>query len=339
MNPFELRPIGDTGISVTALGLGGAPLSGMVLSDGLFGGVGRNQAIELITAAHKLGIKYFDTAPVYGDGRSEVRLGHVLSNIPREDFVISTKVGIVLDPDPIAMNPTKDDDGLGRLIRVNTWKRDGVLRSINDSLRRLNLDYVDIVYMHGPNTKPFGEKQSNTEGFPTLIELREQGLIKAIGCGMDQWEMGASFIKRFDLDIVLLAGRYTLLDHSGLSHFLPLCEKNNVKVAIGGPFNSGILAKNLTSPVSYDYKRAPLNLVERAKRINSICIRYNIDLKAAALQFVYAHPSVVTVIPGVESVGELKENISLSKKSIPKEFWRELQEQQLIPKDAPTPDK
>lgn len=337
MDPFETKAIGNTGIRVTALGLGGATLSGMALSEELFFGVGYNQAIEIITSAYKLGIKYFDTAPLYGEGRSEARLGHVLPQLPREDFVISTKVGRVLNPDPINRIPIPDDDGLERLIAINTWKRDDIIRSINDSLGRLNLDYVDIVYVHDPDVESFGEEQANTDAFPTLIELREQGLIKAIGCGMNQWEMAARFITRFDLDIVLLAGRYTLLDHSGLSKFLPLCENYNVKVAIGGPFNSGILAKDLTGPVSYDYEKAPPHLIEHATRINSVCTKYNISLKAAALQFVYAHPSVVTVIPGVESVGELKENIALSKQAIPNDFWKELQEQQLIPKHAPTP--
>ena len=213
MNPLEKVAIGNQGCEVTRLGLGGAPLSGMVLGDGLYGGTASDEAGRIISRALELGINYFDTAPLYGAGRSEVRYGAALKGIDRTSFVISTKVGRVLEPVEGGMTAEESPDNFADHYSVDSWTRDDVLRSIEDSLTRLQTDRLDIVLVHDPDTQPYGEKQAMEEAFPTLIELREQGVIKALGCGMNEWQMPAKFVRAFDIDAVLLAGRYTLLDH------------------------------------------------------------------------------------------------------------------------------
>ena len=337
MNPFDAVPVGAAKLPVMRLGLGGAPLSGMVLADGLYGGSAHDEAVRIIKRAYELGIRYFDTAPLYGSGRSEARFRDGLADVQRESFVISTKIGRVLDPAPGGSTSTDNPDRLPDLISVNTWTRDNVHRSIEDSLERLGMDRIDIIYVHDPDQETFGEQQATDEAFPALIELREQGIIKAIGCGMNLWEMPARFVRRFDLDIILLAGRYTLLDHSALSEFLPLCVERNVKIAVGGPYNSGILARDLDGPVSFNYEPAPPALIERARKLKAIANHHSVDLKAAALQFVLAHPAVATVIPGAQTVGELEQNISMVKKHIPGGMWRDMRNAGLIPEEAPTP--
>ena len=220
MNPFEKVAIGDTGVEVPRLGLGTAPLSGMVLGDGLYGGTAHEEAVRIIDRAREFGVSYVDTAPLYGNGRAEARVGmSTYSSADRDSFVLSTKIGRVLNAVPGGVTPEDDPDGIGELAAVNSWTRDNVHRSIEESLVRLKLDRIDIIYVHDPDVELYGEGQAVNEAFPALIELREQGVIKAIGCGMNEWQMPLRFIQRFNLDIILLAGRYTLLDHSGLSVF------------------------------------------------------------------------------------------------------------------------
>ena len=337
MNPLEKVAIGNQGCEVTRLGLGGAPLSGMVLGDGLYGGTASDEAGRIISRALELGINYFDTAPLYGAGRSEVRYGAALKGIDRTSFVISTKVGRVLEPVEGGMTAEESPDNFADHYSVDSWTRDDVLRSIEDSLTRLQTDRLDIVLVHDPDTQPYGEKQAMEEAFPTLIELREQGVIKALGCGMNEWQMPAKFVRAFDIDAVLLAGRYTLLDHSAYDEFLPLCVDQNTKIIIGGPYNSGILARDLDGDVTFDYEIASQHLVEQARRLDAVCRRHGVELKAAALQFVLAHPAVATVVPGAQSVQELEENFALVGQKIPSDVWSEMTAEGLIPVDAPTP--
>jgi D-threo-aldose 1-dehydrogenase len=251
--------------------------------------------------------------------------------------VISTKIGRVLNPVAGGVSSEDDPDSIGELAAVNSWTRDDVHRSIEESLVRLNMDRVDIIYVHDPDVEPYGEDQAVNEAFPALIELREQGVIRAIGCGMNEWQMPLRFIQRFDLDIILLAGRYTLLDHTGLSEFLPACVERGVKIAIGGPYNSGILARDLSLPVTFDYEQAPARLVEQARKLTEICMAHRVDLKAAALQFVLAHPAVATVVPGAQSVAELEQNIAMVRQDIPTALWSDMRSAGLIPDNAPTP--
>ena len=338
MDPFEKVKIGDTGVEVPRLGLGTAPLSGMVLGDGLYGGTAHEEAVRIIDRARQLGISYVDTAPLYGTGRAEARLGKSAYDVAdRDSFVISTKIGRVLDPIEGGVTVEDDPDGVGELAALNSWTRDDVHRSIEESLIRLNLDRIDIIYVHDPDVETYGEEQAVNEAFPALIELREQGVIKAIGCGMNEWQMPLRFIQRFDLDIILLAGRYTLLDHTGLPEFLPECVERDVKVTIGGPYNSGILARDLSKPVTFDYEQAPENLIEQARRLTEICAAHGVDLKAAALQFVLAHPAVATAIPGAQSVAELEQNIAMVQQDIPAALWSDMRSAGLIPDNAPTP--
>ncbi len=337
MDPLEKVAIGKQGIEVTRLGLGGAPLSGMVLGDGLYGGTAHDEAARIIRRAHDLGINYFDTAPLYGAGRSEVRYGSALADVDRDSFVISTKVGRILELYEGGMSAEESPDNFADHYAVDSWTRDDVLRSIEDSLERLQTDHVEIVLVHDPDTQPYGEKQAMEEAFPTLIELREQGTVKAIGCGMNEWEMPAKFVRAFDIDAVLLAGRYTLLDHDAYDEFLPLCVERDVKIIVGGPYNSGILARDLDGDVTFDYELAPQHLVDRARRLDTVCRRHGVDLKAAALQFVLAHPAVGTAVPGAQSVAELEENFGLVGQEIPGDVWAEMKAEGLIPRDAPTP--
>ena len=337
MNPLEKVAIGNQGVEVTRLGLGGAPLSGMVLGDGLYGGTASDEAGRIIRRAHELGINYFDTAPLYGAGVSEVRYGAALKDFDRDSFVISTKVGRVLEPVKGGMTAEQSPDNFAEHYSVDTWTRDNVLRSIEDSLERLQTDHVEIVLIHDPDWAAYGEREAIDEGFPTLLELRDQGVIKAVGCGMNEWQMPARFIRQFDIDAVLLAGRYTLLDHSSYDEFLPLCLERDVKIIIGGPYNSGILARDLDGTVTFDYEIAPQELVDQARRLDAVCRRHDVDLKAAALQFVLAHPAVGTVVPGAQSVPELEENFALVGQEIPSDVWAEMKAEGLIPADAPTP--
>ena len=313
----------------------------MVLGDGLYGGTAHEEAVSIIDRARALGVSYVDTAPLYGVGRAEARVGksaYATSGASgRDSFAISTKIGRVLNPVAGGMSKEDDPDGIGELEAVNSWTRDDVHRSIEESLQRLHLDRIDIVYVHDPDVEPYGEDQAVGEAFPALIELRDQGVVRAIGCGMNEWQMPLKFIQRFDLDIILLAGRYTLLDHSGLTEFLPACVERNVKIAVGGPYNSGILARDLSQPVAFNYEQAPAHLVDQARKLTEICVAHNVDLKAAALQFVLAHPAVATAIPGAQSVAELEQNIAMVGQEIPAALWGEMRSAGLIPDDAPTP--
>ena len=337
MDPLQKISIGEARVEVTRFGLGGAPLSGHRLGDGSYGDTSHDEAARIIRRAHEIGINYFDTAPLYGVGRSEIRYGAALRNFDRKSYVISTKVGRILKPVDGGYTADESPDNFAQHYCVDSWTRSDVLRSIEESLERLQTDHVEILFVHDPDTQPYGETQAVEEAFPTLIELREQGVIKALGCGMNEWQMPAKFIQQFDIDAVLLAGRYTLLDHDAYDEFLPLCIKRDVKIVIGGPYNSGILAQDLSGYVTFNYEKAPENLVQQARRLDAICRRHEVDLKAAALQFVLAHPAVATVIPGAQSVHELEHNFALVQHEIPSDVWAEMRTEGLIPANAPTP--
>lgn len=336
MKPTDKVKIGSTGVQVTRLGLGGAPLSGMTLAGGLYGGSASDEAVRIIKRAHDMGVGYFDTAPLYGNGRSEARFGAALSGVPRNSFVISTKVGRVLNlKDPKKSAPVAPD-GLPELEARFDLTRDGILRSLDESLKRLKMDKVEILLLHDPDVENL-EDAANKTAFPTMLRLRDEGVVKAIGCGMNIWEMPARFIKRFPLDVVLLAGRYTLLDQQALPEFLPLCTEKGVKIVVGGPYNSGILARDLSKPVTFNYEQASAPLVEKAKKLKAVCDRHKVDLKAAALQFVLAHPAIATAIPGAQTVAELEQNFAAVSAKIPSQLWAELKHEKLIPANAPTP--
>ncbi len=327
MTPLEKAEIRSTGVQVTRIGMGGAPIGG------LYTAVEAETAVETIRRAHELGVGYFDTAPLYGSGRSEVLFGHALETIPRGDYVLSTKVGRLLEP--VAEQPDSDQFvDLPSLEPTYDYSRDGVLRSIDESLGRLRLDRVDIVMIHDPDDH---SEQALDEAFPALYDLRSQGVVGAIGAGMNQCPMLARFAREGDPDCFLLAGRYTLLDQSGLDELLPLCVEKGIGIVLGGPYNSGILASDLSDDTTFNYLPAPREILERARRIKEVCDRHGVPLKAAALQFGLAHPAVAATVPGARSIAEIKENLRMAAHPIPTDLWAELRAERLIHPDAPVP--
>jgi len=327
MNPLDKAEIRNTGVRVTRVGMGGAPLAG------LYTAVESATAVETVRRAHELGIGYFDTAPLYGSGRSEMLFGDALETIPRADYVLSTKVGRLLEPVPEQPESDQFVD-LPSLEPTYDYSRDGVLRSIDESLGRLRLDRVDIVMIHDPDDH---FEQARDEAFPALSELRAQGVIGAIGAGMNQWEMLARFAREADPDCFLLAGRYTLLDQSSLDELLPICEEKDIGIVLGGPYNSGILASDLSDDTTFNYLPAPRDILEKARSIKEVCDRHAVPLKAAALQFGLAHPAVAATIPGARSIGELEENMRMAAHPVPSDLWEELRDEGLTHPDAPAP--
>ncbi len=340
MNPFERVEIGNTGVQVTRLGLGGAPLSKMaefIGGDNDTQSWSFDEALKIIREAYNSGVRYFDTAPLYGTGRSETRYGRILSQLPRDSFSISTKAARLLVPeDPGNLEPYSED-GIPKYKVEFDFSSAGLQRSLKESLERLQLKAVDILFLHDSDFFPEDAERNSVEGLTALVEMRDRGVIKAIGMGMNHWETTARMIEQFDLDIILLAGRYTLLDQTSLPEFMPLCIERGVKVVIGGPYNSGILARDLDKPVTFNYLPAPEAMIEKARKMKTVCDRHQIDLKAAALQFLIAHPAVATAIPGAASLHELNENIRMMQVKIPTGFWAELKEEKLLPDEAPTP--
>jgi len=298
---------------VTRLGLGTAPLGG------LFEAVTDEEAHRVIEAAWQAGIRFFDTAPLYGFGLSEARLGAVLGTKPRGEFVLSTKVGRLLRAGAPA-EPGQAWKGTPPLNPAFDFSYDAVMRSVEESLSRLGMDHVDMLLIHDPDQH---YDQALTGAYRALDRLRTEGTVKAVGAGMNQWEMLSRFAREADFDCFLLAGRYTLLDRSGARELLPLCLERGIAVVAGGVFNSGILADPGPN-ATYNYQPAPPELVDRAQRIRTMCERHAVDIKAAALQFPLRHPAIASVLTGPRSVGELEENVHLFQTSIPDDLWAEL---------------
>jgi len=332
MDPFELRRISDTDISVTCFGFGGASMGNMyrVAHD--------DAAMEAIRSAYKAKVRYFDTAPMYGFGKSERLYGSVLKDQPRDSFVLSTKVGRLI----LAGEPTPESEDtpfveINNAYSIFDYSRDGVLRSLEESRKRLGIERIDIVYIHDPDVND-SFKQALEQAFPALADLKSQGIIGAIGAGMNQAEMLCEFAKNADFDCFLLAGRYTLLDQIALQELLPLCQQKNISIVIGGAYNSGILATGAVEGAHYNYAPAPPEIMEKTRNIETVCARFNIPMKAAALQFPFGHPTVVSNIPGVKTKERFEENLSLFTYPIPADFWAALKEEKLLVPEAPVPD-
>jgi D-threo-aldose 1-dehydrogenase len=315
MDPFKRTEIGNTGLYVTRLGLGARGIVDPAVK------VSDAQAVATVETALDGGINYIDTSPRYGVGRSELYVGQVVSGIERGSFVLSTKVGRLLDP------------GAARGW-VWDFSREGVRRSLECSLERLGIDAVDILFIHSPNNH---YDQAMSEAYPALAEMRAAGVVKAIGVGMTNNQMLLRFAQEGNFDCFLLAGRYTLLDQSAASEFLPYCEQHDIGVILGGPYNSGILASDLGPDALYDYRAAPPEMLDKARRIKTVCDRHSVPLKAAALQFVFAHPAVTSVIPGSSYPEHVQENVAMIQQDIPPLLWGELRQEGLIPEDAPLP--
>jgi D-threo-aldose 1-dehydrogenase len=316
--------IGRTGLYVTRLGLGGVALSGARPATDPHQTTAEAEAVALIQRSLGLGLNYLDTAPMYGLGDSERRYGQALRGLARDSYVLSTKVGRVLRP---------SQPGSAQMSWEFDFSQHGVRASFASSLERLGLERIDILYVHDPDNH---YEQALTQTFPVLMELRAQGHVSAIGAGMNQWEMELQFAKEGHCDCCLLAGRYTLLDQTALSEFLPYCVEHHISVIAGGPYNSGILAVGPREGATFNYRAAPAEMMDKARRIKAVCERYQVPLKAAALQFVLAHPAIASVIPGARSVAEVEENVKMIDYPIPADLWAELKQHGLIAAAAPT---
>lgn len=316
-----------TGHALTELGLGVAQLGNLsrIVSD--------EDAESAVEAAWDAGIRYFDTAPHYGLGLSERRLGALVADRPREEFVVSTKVGRLLEPDPDGAGRL-DDEGFAvpaTMRRVWDFTADGVRRSLDASLERLGLDRVDIVYIHDPDDH---WKQASAQAVPALVELREQGVIGAIGVGMNQHEMLTEFIRRSDIDLVMCAGRYTLLEQPAADEMLPLAQDRGVGVVIAGVYNSGLLATSRPrAQATYDYAPADSVLVARVHAIADICEANGVALPDAAVAFPVLHPAVVSVVVGCRDGEQVDAAVSRYEAEIPTRLWTDLAEAGLLRPD------
>jgi D-threo-aldose 1-dehydrogenase len=318
MNPLEYVQIGQTEVRVTRLGLGLAPIGG------LYQPVDEQQARATVERAWQLGIRYFDVAPLYGNGLSERRAGPMLASRPRAEFVLSTKVGRLLRTgggdeqhiwaEPAEVTPVFDFSGAG------------VLTSYAESLDRLGLDRADILHLHDPDDHL---AQAVAEALSALVRLREQGRIAAVSAGMNDPEPLAELVRTGELDCVLLAGRYSLLDQSGATELLPLCRERGVSVIVGGVFNSGLLADPRPG-ATFDYVPASTSLLDRALALRAVCERHGVPLRAAAVQFPFTHPAVGCVVVGARSPEEVEDAVRMSMVDIPEALWRDLKSEGLI---------
>src|SRR6478735_8762 len=325
-NPMALprRRVGKTRLEVTTLGLGGAPMGGFraTISDA--------EAVGLTDLAYELGVRFFDTSPFYGYGRSELRMGAGLREKPRDDYVLSTKIGRIMHALKPGEKPPADfrENGLPGFAPVFDYTYDGVMRSLEHSYFRLGISRIDIALVHDVDFWTIKDRAILDQRFKTVMEgaykaldeLRRAGVIGAIGVGINESDTSLRFIQAGDFDCMLLAGRYTLLEQGGLEAFLPECVKRGVSVILGGPYNSGIL----TGGTTHDYAEAPPHLLEKARKLEAVCKRHGVELGAAAMQFPLFHPALCAVIPGALSADEVKQNVARLSARIPAELWSEL---------------
>ena len=314
--------LGNTQFQISRLGFGTAPLGS------LRDEISVQDAEALIDNAFEMGIRYFDTAPLYGEGRSEWHLGNALKKFNRNDYLLSTKVGRLL----------RTSDTSDKLDVVYDYNYQGALSSLEESLERLQLEYVDILLCHDIDVWTHKSKQPQifkqaTQGIlPALFDLREKGRIKAFGIGVNEWQVCEKVIELFDIDCILLAGRFTLLEQEALNSLLPTCVEKKISVIIGGPYNSGLLATTEKNVATYDYRPVSDQKWKQAQAIRAICEVHNIDIRAAALQYPLRHTAVVSIIPGAKNIDELKMNIQLMNHDIPDALWDDLDAQGLTRK-------
>ncbi|WP_299484166.1 aldo/keto reductase [uncultured Roseibium sp.] len=330
--------IGNGGVTVTDLGFGTAPLGN------LYRAISDQDAQEILSSCWDAGVRYFDTAPLYGLGLSETRLNPLLRGKDRDSYVLSTKIGRILK-----VTAPDERDGFGKWFDVPSRREvydytyDGALRSIEFSLERLGVDRIDILFAHDLDLFNHGTQKAldakldefMNGGYRALLSLRDQGVIKAFGAGVNEWQPCQWMAERGDFDIFLLAGRYTLLEQDALASFLPLCETRNIGVVIGGPYNSGILATGPKPGAFYNYDPAPEGVLERVRGIQGICDRHGVRMVDAAFQFPLRHPSVISVIPGGQGVSEMKSNLEAESAEIPEALWADLKHAGLVREDAP----
>jgi D-threo-aldose 1-dehydrogenase len=327
-------------IKFTEMGFGTAPIGN------LFRAVSEQDAQATLAAAWAMGMRYFDTAPLYGAGLAETRLNHFLRGKPRNQYIVSTKVGRLLQ-----VTSPKQRLGIGKFFdipsrrEVYDYSYDGIMRSLDFSLERLGLDSVEILFVHDIDIFNHGTAQARDahvetlmkSGYKALVKLRDEKVIKAFGGGVNEWEVCEILAGRGDFDLFLLAGRYTLLEQKALDSLLPLCEDRGIGIVLGGPYNSGILAVGPRPNATYNYTKAPKDILERVRRIGAVCKHYKVKLPEAALRFPLAHPCVVSVIPGGVTPQQVKLNVKTLGARIPKALWRDLKAEGLMDESAPVP--
>jgi D-threo-aldose 1-dehydrogenase len=340
-NVMQRRKIGARDLEVTGLSLGTAPLGGLYrdLSD--------EDAHATIDAAWRAGVRYFDTAPHYGNTLAEHRLGHALRHYPRGEYVLSTKVGRRFVPRKTPFDAAHNPEGWQNPLPFEAfydYTHDGILRSFEDSQQRLGIVEIDILLIHDIGRMTHGEHNAHywnqlTQGggFRALDELRASGAVKAVGLGVNEGAAILDAMDAFDIDCALLAGRYTLLEQKTLTYLLPACEKHRVSILLGGAFNSGILARGVEGDLKFNYGAAPPDIIDRVARIERVCKAHGVPIAAAALQFPYAHPSVATVLTGARSADELRENVASFSRPIPSALWSALRDEGLLEASAPVP--
>ena len=345
MSLSKLRPLNNRTsrpVPLTQMGFGGAPLGN------LYRKVEDAEAQAALTAAYDSGVRFFDTAPQYGLGRSELRFGEALQRIGRQNIQLSTKVGrLLLDCEPDEVTPQAFVDVPQKRI-VFDYTYDGVMRSYDESKKRLGVDNVDILLVHDVCAFSQGSQEASDAkvrelfdggGYRALTELRDAGEVAAIGAGVNEWQVCERLLGLGDFDGFLLAGRYTLLEQEALDSFLPLCVERDVGIILGGPYNSGILATGAVPGAKYNYAEAPPDIMAHVRKIEAVCAAHNTPLIAAALQFVLGHPSVKTVVPGAVSATEVAANAALMEREIPDALWQDLRGENLIRPDAPLPSE
>lgn len=339
MQFHELRTAGPKKLYLSEMGFGGAPLGNMHRA------LSEEEAQATLQAALDSGVTYFDTAPLYGHGLSEMRFGEALRSLPRDSYQLSTKIGRYLEP----CSPGDEDAGIfvdvPHFKPVYDYSYDGVMRSYEDSLKRLGIGSIDILYIHDVDIWTHGSKEASDRrieevmsgGYKAMESLKASGDVTAIGAGVNEWEVCQRLTELGDFDCFLLAGRYTLLEQEALNSFLPICEDRKIGIVLGGPYNSGILATGAIEGAIYNYHPAPLEILERVAAIGRVCDAHSVSMASAALQFPLAHPAVVSVIPGAISPDEVTRNIATLEAKIPSAFWTDLKSENLLHADAPTP--
>lgn len=314
-------------ISFTELGFGTAPLGN------LYRATSEKDAQATFEAAWKQGVRYYDTAPLYGLGLSETRLNPFLRGKKRDSYVLSTKVGRVLE-----VCPPAERTGVGKFFETPSrrerfdYSYDGVMRSLEFSLERLGVDSIDVVFVHDVDVfthkseaaRDVHVKTLMESGYKALVKLRDEKVIKAFGAGVNEWQVSETLARAGDFDVFLLAGRYTLLEQEALNSFLPLCEQRGIGIVLGGPYNSGILATGPKKGAFYNYDPAPKHILERVAKIEAICKKHKVKLAEAALRFPLMHPSVVSVIPGAITPKQVGLNVKTLSAKIPKALWKDL---------------
>ncbi len=340
MNSFQQRPLGRTSLSLSIFGFGGSSVGN------LYHPVAEEEASDAIDAAYGAGIRYFDVAPLYGNGLGEHRMGRDLRRYRRDSFVLSTKVGRLLEPlDPRSAEVEASSSGLPFQV-VHDYGYDGVMRSMEDSLQRLGMNRVDIALIHDIDAHNHGEtgqkqyfREAMAGAYPALKRMRDEGTIQAIGVGVNDWRVCQACLEEADFDCFLLAGRYTLLDQGALGTFLPACLDRGIGVIIGAPFNSGILAPDAVDGATYNDAKPTPAIFEKVRRMNQVCAGHGVSPAAAALRFPLGHGAVASVLAGVRSAAQVEENIRLFDEAIPEDLWQELKHEKLIDATAPIPEQ